>query len=126
LPTRKRIGETAPIEVSGCIITEDDMFETATTETNRQRNLLSWGSLVLALITIFIWVRELTVAVPYVVMLRTGPTAILGLLLGIAGVWKARALRCGRGIGIAGIVICSLFVLMFLIGLSVAIGDIGR
>ncbi|HEY1204809.1 MAG: hypothetical protein ABSH46_13255 [Bryobacteraceae bacterium] len=102
------------------------MFETATTETNRQRNLLSWGSLVLALITIFIWVRELTVAVPYVVMLRTGPTAILGLLLGIAGVWKARALRCGRGIGIAGIVICSLFVLMFLIGLSVAIGDIGR
>lgn len=102
------------------------MFDAVTNNAENQRNLVSWSSLVLALITVFIWIYEVTITVPYIVMLRTGPTAILGLVLGIMGVLKSKSLHTGRGIGITGIVICALFVLQFFIGLSVAMTNLGH
>lgn len=85
------------------------MIDEQREEPQGRPNLISWGSLALGLAAMIFFSHANWKLAPYGAVLAAGLVGLFGIILGIAGVMRARILRRGLGVGIAAILLNSLF-----------------
>jgi hypothetical protein len=95
------------------------MFDQSVAEPPARHNLFSWASLVLAFISGYIYFGNATrESITPAVLVVAGLAGVIGLTLAIIGVWKAKTRGRGRGVGIVGMVVNSMFSVLLLVGLG--------